>query len=77
VDRPAHNTLCISYKTESTGTQQRIVFKNGVILTYDGDNRVSSVYGYVPEISSVPIFIIAREGYDVFEDILGITAPTV
>lgn len=76
-NRMAHNTTQTTYKTESTVTSQRVAFKNGLILTYDSSNRVSSVYGYIPALSSVPVLIIAQAGYDVFTDILGLTAPTV
>lgn len=77
-NRMAHNTLGTTYKTESsTANPQRVAFKNGLILTYDSENRVSSAYGYIPALSTVPVFIIANEGYDVFEDVLGLTAPTV
>jgi hypothetical protein len=54
-----------------------MAFKNGLLLTYDSANRVSSIYGYIPEISTTPILVIARDGYDVFTDILGVTEPTV
>jgi len=76
-NRMAHNTLGTTYKDDADDAQQRIAFKNSLILTYDNDNKVSSVYGYLPEVSDVPVFIIAKDGYDIFEDILGITAPDV
>lgn len=76
-NRMAHNTMGNTYKTESTPTEQRMVFKNGLIITYDGENRVSSVYGYVPGASTIPIFVIAKDNKDVFVDILQITAPIV
>ena len=75
-NRLAHNTMSTAYKTESTTSKQRLVFKNSLILTYDSTGKVSSVYGYIPSVSSIPVFIIANAGYDVFTDILGITAPT-
>lgn len=75
--RMAHNTNSTSYKTDSDSNPQRIAFKNNLILTYDGENRVSSIYGYLPEVSDEPLLIIAKAGYDVFEDILEIAAPTV
>lgn len=77
INRMAHNTIQTSYKTESNTNPQRLTHKNALILTYDSEDRVSSVYGYIPEISSIPVFIIAKEGYDVFVDILGITPPAV
>ena len=75
--RRAHNTNGNTYRRAGGAVTQRMVFKNGLILTYDSANRCSSVYGYVPEISTVPIFVIAKDGYDVFTDILGINAPDV
>lgn len=76
--RMAHNTTQTTYKKESpTVTKQRLVHKNALILTYDSEGRVSSVYGYIPALSTTPVLIIAKAGYDVFDDILGIAAPTV
>lgn len=76
-NRMSHNTLGNTYRTAGLDVVPRMRFMNGLIITYDSDNKVSSVYGYIPEISSIPVLIIARAGYDVFEDILGITAPIV
>lgn len=76
-NRMSHNTMGNTYRTTGVGVTQRMVFKNGLILTYDVDDKISSVYGYVPEISEIPIFVIALPGYDVFADILEISAPEV
>lgn len=75
--RMAHNTMGTTYRSDSDTGNQRIVFKNGLILTYDDENRVSSAYGYIPEADTIPVLIIAKEGYDVFVDILGIDPPVV
>lgn len=75
--RMAHNTAGNTYRTTGLDVKQRMIFKNGLIITYDSQNRASSVYGYVPQVSTIPIFIIAKDGYDVFTDILNITAPVV
>ena len=48
-----------------------------MILTYDSDNKISSVFGYVPGVSDVPILVVAKDGYDLFEDIFGIDPPAV
>lgn len=77
MDRLAHNTTQTTYRTAGSDTTPRMAFKNGLILTYDADDNCSSVYGYIPELSSTPVFIIAKEGYDIFEDILGIDPPVV
>lgn len=75
-NRMAHNTMGNTYRNTEEVTQ-RMAFKNGLILTYDSDNKISSVYGYIPELSDVPVLIIAKDGYDVFTDILDLDAPTV
>lgn len=76
MQRMAHNTMSTTYRKETSANSQRIAFKNGLILTYDEENRVSSVYGYVPAISPIPIFVVAAQGYDVFADILNTPEPT-
>lgn len=75
--RRAHNTSSNTYRRAGGAVTQRMAFKNGLILTYDANNKCSSVYGYIPEISSIPILVIAKDGYDVFVDVLQITAPIV
>lgn len=75
--RKAHNTSGNTYRRAGGDVTQRMAFKNGLILTYDSDNKCSSVYGYIPEVSTVPVLVIAKDGYDVFDDLLGITAPVV
>lgn len=75
--RMAHNTAGITNRRENAANKQRVAFKQGVILTYDNNGLVSSVYGYIPSVSAVPVLIIAKVGYDVYIDILGITPPTV
>lgn len=77
LQRMAHNTMGNTYRTAGLDVNQRMAFKNGLLLTYDGENRISSAYGYIPELSSVPVLIIAEEGYDVFVDILGLDQPEV
>src|SRR4051812_34820076 len=75
--RMAHNTSGMTNRKDTSPNSQRVAFKQGLILTYDSSNRVSSVYGYIPSVSDVPVLIIAKTGYDVYVDILGLTAPTV
>lgn len=75
--RKAHNTNGNTYRRAGGDVTQRMAFKNGLILTYDADNKCSSVYGYIPELSTTPVLIIAKDGYDIFSDILGISAPIV
>jgi hypothetical protein len=76
-DRMAHNTMGTTYRSEGGETTGRVIFKNGLILTYDTDDRVSSVYGYIPALADYPVLIIAKSGFDVYEDILGLDRPTV
>lgn len=76
-ERMSHNTYSNTYRSSDGAVTQRMVFKNGLILTYDQDNKCSSVFGYIPEVSTIPFYLSAKEGYDVFTDILEITPPTV
>lgn len=76
-NRMSHNTLGNTYRTAGLNVTPRMIFKNGLIITHDADDKVSSVYGYLPEVSDIPVLIIAKSGYDVFTDILSITAPTI
>jgi hypothetical protein len=72
----AHQTVSSTYKTDASAANVRMAMKNSMLLWYDDHNRVSSVYGYIPGYdSTVPVLIIAKYGYDVFVDILGISAP--
>lgn len=74
--RMAHNTFGNTNRGEDDNNQ-RMVFKQACILTYDENNKISSVYGYVPSVSEIPILVIAHDGEDVFEDILGVDLPTI
>ena len=72
----AKGTISTAYVSTGNYTKgSRLVFKNNMILSYDDQNRVSSVYGYIPALATYPVFIVAQYGYDVFIDILGL--PTV
>lgn len=72
----AHQTLSTTYKTDaSTAGSTRIRFLNNVILYYDDQNRVIRVDGFIPSLAAYPVTIIAKYGYDVYVDILGIPAP--
>jgi len=73
--RMAHNTVSTTYVPSQSQPSTRIVMKNNMILTYDDQGLVSSVYGYIASLGSTPVFIIAQQGFDVFVDILGLTAP--
>lgn len=74
-DRMAHNTYGNTHRRAGGSVTPRMRFMNGLIVTYDSSNNVSSVYGYIPEVSTVPVLIIAKSGNDVFTDLLSITAP--
>jgi hypothetical protein len=72
----AHQTLSSTYKTDASAQNVRMAFKNGMIIWYDDQNRPSSVYGYVPGYTSlVPVLAIAKYGFNVFTDVLGVPAP--
>lgn len=72
----AIGTLSTVYQTPASTGTTRLVFKNNCILSYDAANLISSFYGYIPSVSSTPLFIIAKEGEDVFTDYLGIPRPS-
>jgi hypothetical protein len=77
VNRMAHKTNQTTYRESGSPVIARAVFMQGGIMWVDSEGKVSGVYMYIPEVSSRPVQIIAREGYDVFEDILLIDRPTV
>jgi len=66
----AHNTMSNTYRASGGSVTPRMVFKNSIIMWVDSNDKVSSVYGYIPEISSIPVQIIAKQGFDVFLDVL-------
>lgn len=72
----SHQTMSSTYKTDASVANVRMTFKNGMIIWYDDQNRPSSVYGYVPGYNSqVPVLAIAKYGFNVFSDVLGVSAP--
>lgn len=72
----SHQTLSTSYQTDAIDVANtRIAFKNNIILYYDDQGRVIRVDGFIPSVADYPVTIIAKYGYDVYEDILGIDAP--
>lgn len=77
INRLAHKTNQTTYRESGSPVTARAVFMQGGIMWVDSDGKVSGVYMYLPEVSSRPVQIISREGYDVFEDILLINRPTV
>lgn len=72
----AHQTLSTTYNTDATQTPKtRIRFLNNAILYYDDLGRVIRVDGFIPSLANYPVTIIAKYGFDVYTDILGISAP--
>ena len=72
----AHGTISTTYKTDASISNLKLIMKNSLIATYDTNNNITSFYGYVPGASTtVPVLIMAKAGYDVFTDILGISRP--
>ena len=59
--------------TKNTGT--RIRYLNNMVIWYDDQNRAIKVEGFIPSLANYPVTITALYGYDVFVDILGISAP--
>lgn len=77
MQRMAHNTSSTTYRKDDSSNKQRVAFKNSLILYYDDQGRVIRVDGFIPALAVYPVTIIAKYGYDVYTDILGLTAPTV
>lgn len=75
VIRSSHQTLSTTPASPGTKQTTRVIFKNNVILYYDDQNRVIRVDGFISGLANFPITIIARYGYDVYSDILGLTPP--
>lgn len=77
--RMAHKTNQTTYRESGSSVTARMVFVQGGIMWVDSDNKVNSVYMYIPELSTIPVQIIAKEGYDVFDDVLNgeVERPTV
>lgn len=76
VNRLAHNTMAQTYRTDSNNNYQRVVFKNGITLSYDDQNRVIKIDGFEPRLVNYPIVIEVEYGYDVYADVLFIDPPT-
>lgn len=72
----AKQTLSTTHVTDASSVNTRIAFKNNLILYYDDQNRIIRVDGFIPSVAAYPVTIIAKYGFDVYKDILGITAPS-
>lgn len=68
--RMAHKTNQSTYRESGSAVTARMVFVQAGIMWIDSDDNVNSVYMYIPEVSTTPVLIIAKEGYDVFTDVL-------
>lgn len=77
VQRMAHNTYSGTYRKDTSDNAQRIAYKNSIVLYYDDQDRVIRVDGFIPELANYPVTLIAKYGYDIFVDILGIDPPVV
>lgn len=71
----AHQTLSTSYKTDASAANVRMRFIHNGILWYDDQNRIIRADTYIPSLAAYPVTIIAKYGYDVYTDILGIARP--
>lgn len=70
ISRMSHKTSQTTYRESGSPVISRQVFVQGGTMWLDDENRVSSVYMYLPELSSIPVQITAKAGYDVFLDVL-------
>lgn len=68
--RMAHNTNQTTYRESGGAVTARMQFVQAGIMWVDSENKVNSVYMYIPELSTIPVQIIANEGSDVFTDVL-------
>lgn len=75
-NRLAHNTTAITYRTDGNPNYQRVIFKNGLTISYDDQNRVIKIDGFEPRVVPYPFTLQAKYGFDVYIDILGIDPPT-
>jgi len=74
--RMAHQTFSTTLAAQGTVQTTRIVHRNNVILYYDDQGRIIGVDGFIPSLAAYPVKIIAKYGYDVYTDILGISPPS-
>lgn len=78
--RMAHKTTTpTTYRESGSAVTARCVPVQGGWMWIDANDNVSSVYMYIPELAEEPVQIIAKAGYDVFEDVLSgeVERPTV
>lgn len=69
-NRMAHNTYGNTNRRSGGTIKPRMVFKQAGIMTLDENDKVSSVYMYIPELSPIPVIIVAGNDFDVFVDVL-------
>lgn len=73
----AHQTNSSSYTAPGQSpSKQRMVFKNNMLVCYDSNNKISSVYGWVTAAGTIPVLISVIPNGDVFTDILGVPRPS-
>lgn len=70
LNRMAHNTNQTTYRESGGAVTARMQHVQAGLMWVDSDNKVNSVYMYIPELDTVPVQIIAEPGLDVFEDVL-------
>lgn len=72
----AHNTTQVTYRSDGNNNFQRVIFKNGLFISYDDQNRIIKIDGFEPRLVNYPIVIEMQYGYDVYADLLLIPPPT-
>lgn len=68
--RMAHKTNQTTYRESGTSVTARQVFVQAGTMWIGDDGKVNSVYMYIPELTTIPVQIIAEPGFDVFDDVL-------
>jgi hypothetical protein len=71
----AHQTLSSTYKTDASAANVHMRFIHNGILWYDDQNRIIRADAFIPSLAAYPVTIIAKYGYDVYTDILGLPRP--
>lgn len=66
----------VTNRGASRSVQTRVVIKDGRICWIDSTGRYVATFSVIPELdTTIPVEIIAKPGYDVYTDILGIARP--
>lgn len=68
LNRMAHKTSQTTYRESGSEVIARAVLMQGGLMFVDSENRVSGLFMYIPEASSIPILATMKSGDDFFVD---------